>query len=413
MSVLIHKIFPALAARLREVPGKFSGAQTLRRGRDAGDRDMILFALAVALTFVGLIALYPASAVVAERELGDADFFLKRQIAWFAAGFVVLLIAAIVPLSLIRRLALPGMLFALVVLLLVFIPGLGHSVSGSGESFHRWLRVGPIVFQPSEFAKIAMVVYVAAVFSKGDQLQSEYDLRKLAPPFALVLFLLLSIVLEPQYGTTLCMLGVITVMVYLSGFPMLRLVILAAATLPLLVLLVVLWEYRLERLLVWLNPHEHRYSGGYQLVTSFRAFQDGGWFGSDAGIAGGFAHRYLTYGHTDFILALFAENFGLLGVISLLALFIAFVWRAYYAVQKADAPFAFLLGAGALVMLALQAVMNMCVVTGIVPTTGVSLPFLSYGGSSLIVTLGFVGLLLNVSRSRPAPAASPFTQPLS
>ncbi|MEQ9363817.1 MAG: putative peptidoglycan glycosyltransferase FtsW [Leptospirales bacterium] len=405
MSVLIHKIFPAFVARLRSVYAD-SFSSSIRQGRDAGNRDMILFALAVALTFVGLIALYPASAVVAERELGDADFFLKRQMGWFAAGFFVLLVAAIVPLSLIRRLALPGILSALVVLLLVFIPGLGHSVSGSGESFHRWLRVGPIVFQPSEFAKLAMVVYVASVFSKGDQLQSEYDMRRLAPPLGLVVFLLLSIVLEPQYGTTLCMLGVLTVMVYLSGFPMLRLFILAAATLPLLVLLIVLWEYRLERLLVWLNPYEHRYAGGYQLVTSFRAFQEGGWFGSDAGIAGGFAHRYLTYGHTDFILALFAENFGWFGVAALLGLFIAFVWRGYYVVRKTEAPFAFLLGAGALVMLALQAVVNMCVVTGLVPTTGVSLPFMSYGGSSLIVTLGFVGLLLNVSRLQDSRSGS-------
>lgn len=406
MSALIDRIFPAVFSGIRSVYHYiFSGS--VIRGRDAGNRDMVLFALAVALTFLGLVALYPASAVVAERELGDADFFLKRQMGWFVAGFFVLLGAAIVPLTLVRRLALPAILTAIVVLLLVFIPGLGHSVSGAGESFHRWMRIGPIVFQPSEFAKLTMVVYVAAVFSKGDHLQTEYDMRKLAPSLGLVLFLLLSIVLEPQYGTTLCMLGVLTVMVYISGFPMLRLVLLAAATLPLLLLLVVLWEYRLERLLVWLNPYEHRYSGGYQLVTSFRAFQEGGWFGNEIGIAGGFAHRYLTYGHTDFIMALFAENFGWFGVVGLLLTFIAFLWRGYYAIRKTEDPFAFLLGAGSLVMLILQAIMNMCVVTGIVPTTGVSLPFLSYGGSSLIVTLGFVGLLLNVSRAQSVTAAFP------
>lgn len=403
MSTLNQRILPDFAARLRRLYSDVF-ARSLQGGRDAGQRDMVLFALSIALCFVGLIALYPASAVVAERELGDADFFLKRQMGWFAAGFLLLLVASIVPLTLIRRLALPGMLGAIVVLLLVFIPGLGHSVSGSGESFHRWMRLGPIVFQPSEFAKIAMVVYVACVFSKGDQLQTEYDMRKLAPPLGLVLFLLLSIVLEPQYGTTLCMLGVLAVMVYLSGFPMLRLFLLAAATVPLLLLLVVLWEYRLERLMVWLDPMAHRYSGGYQLVTSFRAFAEGGWFGSDAGIAGGFGHRYLTYGHTDFILALFAENFGWVGVLALLALFVAFVWRGYYAVAKIEAPFAFLLGAGTLVMLVLQALVNMSVVTGLVPTTGVSLPFISYGGSSLIVTMGFVGLLLNVSRQTPHDA---------
>lgn len=376
--------------------------QAVRGTSGSSGHDLWLFALAMCLGFVGLIALYPASAVVAERELGDADFFLKRQMFWYGAGFLTMLTAAVFPLAWLRRLALPGILFAIGVLLLVFVPGLGHSVSGSGESFHRWMRIGPIVFQPSEFAKLAMVAYVAAVFSKGDRLQSEYDLRRLAPPAALVVILLLSIVLEPQYGTTLCMLGVLAAMVYISGFPMLRLLLLALATVPLLVLLVVLWEYRLERLLVWLNPYEHRYSGGYQLVTSFRAFAEGGWLGSDAGVAGGFAHRYLTYGHTDFILALFAENFGWLGVLALLGLFIAFLWRGAIAVHRSSEPFAFLLGAGSLVMLVLQAIVNMCVVTGLVPTTGVSLPFISYGGSSLIVTLGFVGLLVNVSRTGTA-----------
>ena len=333
MATLINRTIPAAFASLGSILGSiFGGVVSRPAARDAGNRDMILFALAIALAFTGLIALYPASAVVAERELGDPDVFLVRQIGWFVAGFIVMIVAAVLPLRLARRFALPGILAAILLLLLVFIPGLGHSVSGAGESFHRWLRVGGIVFQPSEFAKVAMVVYVAGVFSKGDALQTEYDMRKLAPPIGLVLFLLLSIVLEPQYGTTLCMLGVLTFMVYISGFPMLRLVLLFAATLPLLLLLVVLWEYRLERLLVWLDPYGHRYSGGYQLVTSFRAFEEGGWFGGEEGIAAGFAHRYLTYGHTDFILALFAENFGWFGVFALLALFVAFLWRGYQAV---------------------------------------------------------------------------------
>jgi cell division protein FtsW len=391
-----HQDMRSMRSELSEsFAGTFS--RPIPEGRDAGGRDLVLFGLALGLACVGLVALYPASAVVAERELGDPDAFVRRQFGWFALGIVAMMVTAIVPLKLIRRLALPGMVLAILVLLLVLVPGLGHSVSSDREAFHRWLRLGPIVLQPSEFAKLAMVVYVAAVLSKGDRLQSEYDVRKLAPPLSLVFILLLAIVLEPQYGTTLCMLGVLTIMIYVSGFPMLRLVLLFAATIPLLLLLVVLWEYRLERLMVWLDPYASRHGGGYQLVTAWRAFRDGGWFGADAGIAGGFAHRYLTYGHTDFILALFGEDFGALGVLLLLGLFVAFLWRAVLAVRAVDDPFAFLAGAGALVMLILQSVLNMSVVTGIVPTTGVSLPFISYGGSSLIVSLMFVGVLLNVS----------------
>ncbi len=375
--------------------------QILPRTRDVAGRDMILFALAVALTAAGMLVLYPASATIAARELGDPDFFLKRQLGWFFAGFVLMLFAAVTPMQLMRRLALPGMLFAIVVLLLVFVPGLGHSVSSSREAFHRWLRIGPIVFQPSEFAKIAMILYVAYVLSRGGELQSEYDVRKLAPPLGLVLFLLASIVLEPQYGTTLCMLAVLVCMVYLSGFPMLRLGLLFLATLPLLALLVVFWEYRLERLMVWFDPYEYRHEGGYQLVTSFRAFREGGWFGG-GDIADGFSHRYLTYGHTDFIFALLAEDFGVLGVAVILGLFAALLWRGSMMIRRIEDPFVFLLASGALVMLVLQAVVNMCVVTGLIPTTGVSLPFLSYGGSSLIVSLVFCGLLVNASaHARP------------
>lgn len=369
--------------------------------RDASGRDMALFALTMLLAFAGLVILYSASAVVAERELDDADYFFMRQIGWLGAGLISLFFFALLPPALLRRLALPMMLGAMLLLLLVFVPGLGHSVASTRDSFHRWLRIGPIVFQPSEFAKVAMVVYLAHVLSRNDRLESEFDMRRLLAPLGLVGAVLALIVLEPQYGTTLCMLGVIVLTLYISGFPMLRLALLFLAALPLLALLLVLWEYRLERFNVWLDPYAYRYEGGYQLVTSFRAFREGGWLGVD--LASGFSHRYLTYGHTDFVLALFAEDFGWLGVLALLGLFAAFLWRAVLGVRAVKDPFLFLLGAGSLAMLLLQALLNMFVVTGIVPTTGVSLPFISYGGSSFIVTLAFCGLLLNVSRgSDPA-----------
>ena len=179
-------------------------------------------------------------------------------------------------------------------------------------------------------------------------------------------------------------------------FPMFRLMLVALASLPLLYLLIILWEYRLDRFRVWLDPYAFRYEGGYQLVTSFRAFASGGLTGED--LASGFAHRYLTYGHTDFVLALVAEDYGLLGVAFLLGLFCALLWRACTLLRRLEDPFAFLLGSGSLVMLFFQALLNMGVVTGLLPTTGVSLPFVSYGGSSLIVSLCFCGILINATR---------------
>ncbi len=371
------------------------------KARDLAGRDMVLFMIVLALALGGLLVLYPASSVNSARELGDPEYYLKKQLTWLLIGMFGLFIAASVPLETLRKLALPGMVLSLLLLLLVFVPGLGHSVSSSRESFNRWLQLGPFRFQPSEFAKIAVMVYLATILSREAVLRVEYDVRKLAPPIALTTVVLGAIILEPQYGTTVCMLGVIALLIYVSGFPMLRLMVVAVASLPLLYLLIYYWDYRLDRFKVWLNPYEFRALGGYQLVTAWRAFREGGVLGEE--LAAGFGHRYLPFGHTDFIMALLAEDFGYVGVLVLMALYILFLWRAYAMLRRVESPFPFMLGASALVMLILQSLVNMCVVTGLLPTTGISLPFLSYGGSSLIVTLVFCGLILNVSRFAEHP----------
>lgn len=364
--------------------------------RDRRGRDLLFLGLGLALALLGLLVLYSSSAVLAARQVDGAAYYAFKQMGWFSMGLVALGLAAWCPLAMLRRLALPGMFVSLAALLLVFMPGIGRSVSSSRESFHRWLEFGPISFQPSEFAKLALVVYVAHTLSRRGRLISEYDMRRLLPPLILVGVLLLLIVIEPQYGTTICLLAVLGGMIYVSGFPMLRLVLLLGASLPLLGFLILFWEYRFERLIVWLDPYAYRHAGGYQLVTAFRAFAEGHLFGEP--IATGFAHRYLTYGHTDFILALFAEDFGLVGVLALFVLYAAFLWRGVLLARSIEEPFAFMLAAGVLCMLVGQVLMNLAVVTGLAPTTGVSLPFISYGGSSLIVTMALTGLLFNVSR---------------
>lgn len=374
----------------------FSKLLSVDRYRDGANRDLLLFAMLLSLAFLGILILYPASAVVSERELNDPEFFVKRQLTWLMVGVVSLYIVAAVPVTVFRKLALPGMFGILLMLGLVFIPGIGHSVSSDRDSFHRWIGFGPVTIQPSEFAKIAVMVYMAHILSRNGRLRSEMEIRKLIPATVLTGIVLAAIVVEPQYGTTICILGALIMLVYVSGFPMLRLTLLFLAALPLLLLLAVLWEYRLDRFRVWLDPYAYRFSGGYQLVMSFRAFKEGGLPGED--LASGIAHRYLTYGHTDFILSLFAEDYGLIGVMGLILLYIALTWRTYALLRYIREPFPFLLGAGSLLMLISQTILNMAVVTGLLPTTGVSLPFVSYGGSSLVTSLIFGGILFNVSR---------------
>lgn len=356
-------------------------------------RDVVLFALILLLAGMGLFALHPASSLQARIDQGDGDYYFTRQMVFALPGLVGLFFFAYVPLDFLRRYSLLFLAGCAFLLLLVFVPGIGQKVSSRSESFHRWIAFGPVRFQPSEFAKVSLIIYAAHILGKFNLASPDADLRKLIWPFALMGILLFLILIGPQCGTTICTLSVLAVMIYLSGFPMLRLMLVGLASLPLIGLGIFLWSYRLERFRVWLDPYSFRHEGGYQLVTAFRAFHDGGLTGVEIGT--GFAHRYLTFGHTDFILALFAEDFGILGLSLLFLLYVAFVWRSVSLLRRVNHPFYFMLGAGCLVMIIVQSLLNIAVVTGVVPTTGVSLPFFSYGGSSLIATFCMTGLLLN------------------
>lgn len=352
--------------------------------------DRLLFLNVLMIGLVGLIALFSASAVMSDIDMKDPFYYVNRQIVWTVVGLTAFLVIIFLPVSFIERLTVPGMMLAILGLLLVFVPGAGKSVSSTRESFHRWVEIGPVSFQPSEFAKIALILYSAWVLHRY---QSGGDLRRLLIRGTPVPLALLLIILEPQYGTTVTLIAVLACLVFITGFPVMRLLGVLVASLPLLFMLAYLWEYRLERLKVWLDPYAYRYEAGYQLVMSFRAFRDGWWTGTD--LASGVAHRYLTFGHTDFVLALFYEDFGYIGLVGLVLLYGFFCFRAIRLIAKQPEDFASLSAAGCVILFGLQSLINMFVVTGVVPTTGISLPFMSYGGSSLVVQYILAGLVLN------------------
>ena len=386
----------------REHSSGFSGA-TPRV--PAGKHDPLFFLALLCLVFLGLLVLYPASAMLSQKTHGDAGYVIFRQLRWFGIGLVGLFALAIIPLETLRRLALPGLFLAIILLSLVFVPGLGHSVqSSNSQSFHRWLALGSLTFQPSEFAKPAIILYLADFLSRENRLEEGYNPRRLLLPLGLTGCCLGLIVLEPQFGTALCLVGVIAAMIFISGFPIIRLALIMLCAAPFLYLMVLFAPYRLNRLKVWLDPLAFRHEGGYQLVTAYRAFRDGGFSGTD--LAQGFAHRYLTYGHTDFVFAMFGEDYGLLGITCLLVLLSFILWRGLLLLRRIDEAFPFILGVGALILIFFQTLLNMLVVTGLTPTTGVSLPFFSYGGSSLIVSMALAGILINVSRYAARPSKS-------
>lgn len=366
--------------------------------------DRLLFLNVLMIGLVGLIALYSASAVMSDIDMKDPFYYVNRQIVWTVVGLTAFLVIIFLPVSIIERLTVPGMMIAILGLLLVFVPGAGKSVSSTRESFHRWVEIGPLSFQPSEFAKIALILYSAWVLHRY---QSGGDLRRLLIRGTPVPLALLLIILEPQYGTTVTLIAVLACLVFITGFPVMRLLGVLVASLPLLFMLAYLWEYRLERLKVWLDPYAYRYEAGYQLVMSFRAFRDGWWTGTD--LASGVAHRYLTFGHTDFVLALFYEDFGYIGLVGLVLLYGFFCFRAIRLIAKQPEDFASLSAAGCVILFGLQSLINMFVVTGVVPTTGISLPFMSYGGSSLVVQYILAGLVLNFTSQNRQRAVLPLS----
>ncbi|PJZ69395.1 cell division protein [Leptospira perolatii] len=358
--------------------------------------DLPLVGTIFLLMMLGICVMYSSSAITAWRDFQDSEFFLKKQVLWALLGFFSFVFFANFDYKRLEKFALFGILGSIFLLILVFIPGIGKSVSTYyGRNFHRWISIGPYQLQPSEVAKLAVVIYLSATIHKFTEKQNR-DSRKLIVPGALLVTLLVLILAEPAFGTTIEILFVVLGFVFLFGFPFKNLLLIGLVSLPLIYLLIDRVGYRKKRMEVWLDPYKFRYDEGHQLVTSFRAFLDGGWFGNK--LASGYAHRYLTYSHTDFVLATFVEDFGYIGFLIFLSFILFLLFRTYLLLRKVSDPFGFYLGAGLLFIIGTQFIINSYVVTGIFPITGISLPFVSYGGSSLLVVLTSFGILVNITR---------------
>ncbi|EMK00944.1 FtsW/RodA/SpoVE family cell cycle protein [Leptospira sp. WS58.C1] len=358
--------------------------------------DLVLVGSVFFLLLFGICVMYSSSSVTAWREFQDSEYFLKKQLVWAVIGLVVFFFFANFPYKRLEKFALGGIIISILLLVLVFIPGIGKSVGTYyGRNFHRWIGIGPYQLQPSEIAKLAVVVYLSSLMVKL-KLKENRDPKRFIIPALLLLSVLILILAEPAFGTTMEILFVVIAFVFLFGFPVRNLLLVGLVSLPLAYLLISQVGYRRKRMEVWLDPYRFRYDEGHQLVTSFRAFLDGGWFGNK--LASGYAHRYLTYSHTDFVLATYVEDFGFIGFLFFFTLVMVLLSRVYVLLKRVDDPFGFYLGAGLLFILGTQFVINSYVVTGLFPITGISLPFMSYGGSSLLVVLAAFGILVNITR---------------
>ncbi len=355
------------------------------------DYDLVLLLMVVALTSFGIVMIYSASSVMAAKNFHDGAYFLKRQAIFALAGFTIAAVVMRVDYQFWRKMAVPLLLISLVLLVLVLIPGIGGKVKGAS----RWIRLPGFNFQPSEFTKIALILYLAySIDKKQDRIRS---LSAGFLPYMVVLIILLGLLLkQPDLGAALTLAAVTILMLFAAGTRLVFILGSAMVALPFVAFLVYHSAYRLKRIKAFMNPEQDPTGIGWQIIQSKYAFGAGGFFGQGLG-EGKQKLFYLPEAHTDFILSVVGEELGYVGVLIIIGMFFILIQRAMRIAMAAQDSFGRFLALGIAVLFAIEASVNMGVVTGLLPTKGLALPFLSYGGSSLLISLFAVGILLNIS----------------
>jgi cell division protein FtsW len=369
----------------------------------AATRRTILLVLGAAafLTAGGVIMVLSASSVYACSTYGSCFLFFQRQSAYAVVGVLALLVTARMRYAVWRRLAVPVLVATAGLLLLVLHPSAGIEAQGSS----RWIAIGPVTIQPSELAKLAVVVFAAAVLSsKRGRLD---DLRELALPLLPAVAIVGAMVfLQPDLGTTIVLVGTVAALLFAAGVRLRYLVLGGGAASALA--LALLRPYQWARITAFLHPQADPLNTGYQLTQSLIALGSGGWLGVGLG-ASRQKWMYVPNAHTDFIFSILGEELGLIGEIAVLAAFAALLFAGLRVAARSPDAFGRLLATGIVAWFGIQIVVNLGAVTGLLPITGVPLPFLSYGGSSLVVSLAAVGILVNIGTAplRARRARSP------
>ena len=358
---------------------------------DKKPMDRLLFVLTCLLTCVGIFMVYDASyAFSIEHFHGDSFHFVKRQFVWAAIGCVVMLITIRVPYWRWRGVAVFAVSIAALLLIGVLIPHVGLRLNGA----RRWIGHGAVQFQPSELAKLALVLYLAHKCSGGAKTLREFR-QGLLPPLLVLGALVALVVREPDMGTAIVLGGTGLVVLFLAGARSKHMGALLGGALLLGTAHAISKSYSLSRLSTFLNPKADQFGAGYQVWHALIALGSGGLTGM--GLGEGREKLYLPMANTDFIFPVIAEEWGLIGTLILLTVFFLVAWRGFIIAYHTKDVFGTLLAAGITTMITLQALLNISVATASLPNTGVPLPFISYGGSSLVLMMAGIGLLLNIS----------------
>ncbi|VEN75285.1 putative peptidoglycan glycosyltransferase FtsW [Candidatus Desulfarcum epimagneticum] len=369
----------------RDVPGTMS-------------YDLKLLFPVLCLAGIGVVMVFSASSALAGQKFGSHYYFLKRQAFFLGLGSGVLFLCRHIPYGLFKLAAYPLLALSAIFLAALHVPFLGYAAAGST----RWLDLGLFSFQPSEMARFAMIVFLASSMSKNPDSIKRFSSGFLPHMIALGVFTAL-IFMEPDFGSAVILAAVTWIMLFVGGGRLRHLAGSLALLLPVFFFFMINAQYRVKRILTFLNPWENSAGDGYQIVHSLMAFGSGGIWGM--GIGKGYQKLfYLPEPHTDFIFSVIGEEMGLAGALFILALYSVIVWQGIKVSLHAKDAFGSFLSMGLITAIGLQACVNMAMTMGLLPTKGLALPFLSYGGTSLLINMASVGILMNIGANQEKKA---------
>lgn len=352
----------------------------------------LLFISVVSLALFGMIMIYSASSIWAEYKFNDSFHFAKYQFIFILVSTLIMLIVSKIDYRIYKNKVNLILLFSFILLVLVLIPGIGSIRNGS----RSWFSIGPIGLQPSEISKVALIIFLAKYLAKN-QKGIERKIKNIFPPFIIIFLFFALIILEPDMGSAMVIILTLVCIIFICGIKLSFFGALGILGLIGVAGLIIIAPYRIKRIVSFINPWSDPLGSGYQIIQSLYAIGPGGIFG--LGFGNSIQKQfYLPEPQTDFIFSIISEEFGFLGVLIVTFVFAFIFYLIVKIALKQKDLFAKYLSFGLGMQILLQALLNLCVVVGLIPVTGVTLPFLSYGGSSLLVSMISIGIILNISR---------------
>lgn len=355
-----------------------------------GKPDFFLLFLTFCLVGFGLVMVFSSSSAVSVYKHGTPWVFTQKQALFAIVGMVAMFFFMNINVRVLKKSAFLLLLLSFILLILVLV--IGDEIKGA----KRWFGIAGFGIQPIEFVKLAVIIYLASFISRKEERLRDFR-TGILPIMIVISLICLLLLLQPDYGSMLILLAIVAIMMFIGGIRFKHLLTAGIIVVPICVLLIWTQNYRLSRFTAFLNPWDDPLGSGFQLIQSLFAFGHGGIHGAGFGQSIQKLH-YLPEAHTDFIFPIIAEEFGLIGSAIFIFAYLLFIVRGWSVAIKSKDLFQILLGTGIVTMIAIQALINMGGVTGTIPISGVTLPLISYGGSSLLVSMSAVGILLSISR---------------